>query len=413
MNIPLANLTTPNPNSAPSLLPPTSAFPPTNYTETFQLASPLTLPLTNPTCTTTLGWHAFKSSYGNPWVTKHFVVPPHCGTSWSTIVLTLQSSAKGRQFDRIYQVWVNGFELLRGCTNEPTRDGVWWEIRKDVTDLSPVFQSSTSGDGGMTITVALDNVNDDVYTGVYNTSVSFEFYSMVQTKNSVPDMAVALESKELYPHIVLDGTGKAASFKVPLLPRNILRAELEYYVSHHQSDEFYYVNGPDDSYASPENGIFGGGTYKELQVYIDNIQVGVEAPFQLVYTGANDPKLWKPISPIRSEDFPSYRFDLTPFASVLANGKEHTITLNVTTQTKTSLWFVDGILRLWLDDSGAPVTGTVSETSFENIEPTVQVVKHENGIDFAVSTSVVKKFLVRGQVGDWITSISKRIEFDG
>ncbi|KAJ3016060.1 UNVERIFIED_CONTAM: hypothetical protein HDU68_012446 [Siphonaria sp. JEL0065] len=386
-------------------------FPPAGYSETFQVTAPVAIPHgATPSCTVQLGWHAFASSYGKPWVINNFTLPAECsqhGSDFSKVVLQLQSSSKGRQFDRVYQVWFDGAEALRGCTDEPTKTGVWWQIQKDVTDFSPILKTTK------TITVGLDNINDKTYTGVYNTSIALTFYAANKQNPkpaTVPVVLIPLQSGGQYPHVVLNGKGTAANFALSNLPKNIKRAELEYFVSPHQSDEFYYLNVP-DQVANPDYGIYGSGNFKELTVAIDGKQVGTDFPFQLLYTGAMNPTLWKGIVDTRGEDFPSYRFDLTPYASLLNDGAAHNFTLNVTTQATGSLWYVDANLRLWLDDSVSHTKGKVYSSKFPIVEPTVVVKSNNESGDFSVETTVAKSLEYSGSVGNLLTSITRQLKF--
>ncbi|KAI8617962.1 peptide N-acetyl-beta-D-glucosaminyl asparaginase amidase A-domain-containing protein [Chytriomyces sp. MP71] len=377
------------------------------YSQTFQIGAPPVIPNVPPACVVSLGWHSFANSYGQPWVIDNFSLPTSCGTQWSSITLQLNSSSKGRQFDRVYQVWIDGAEALRGCTDEPTKLGVYWSIEKDVTDFAPIFHTAK------TITVGLDNINDATYTGIYNTTVSFTFYPASRAHPvppNVPDILIPLQSGNLYPHIVLDGNIPEANFNVSNIPRNIKRVELEYFVSHHANDEFYYLNVPDEV-ANPNLGLFGGGNFKEIEVYLDGAQVGVDWPFQLVYTGGFDPSVWMPITHTRSEDFPSYRFDLTPFASKLADGQSHTIALNVTSQSQGALWYVDGSMRIWLDHTSATTSGHVDHINFPQTAPSVKIDQSGDGVDFAVSTHVAKTVSYSGSVGNLQTSVTRDLKF--
>ncbi|GMI63564.1 hypothetical protein HRI_000025700 [Hibiscus trionum] len=45
---------------------------------------------------------------------------------FSKIVLQWKVTNKGIQFNRIFRVWLSGFELLRSCTAEPMPDKIVW-----------------------------------------------------------------------------------------------------------------------------------------------------------------------------------------------------------------------------------------------------------------------------------------------
>jgi hypothetical protein len=80
---------------------------------------------------------------------------------------------------------------------------------------------------------------------------------------------------------------------LPKLPSNIIRAEIEVYVSGHSNDEFWYFNTPNE-YAE-SLGTYGGGAYKECQVYINDKLVWIDPVFPTIYTGGLNPLLWRPV----------------------------------------------------------------------------------------------------------------------
>nr|GEU79977.1 peptide-N(4)-(N-acetyl-beta-glucosaminyl) asparagine amidase A [Tanacetum cinerariifolium] len=62
--------------------------------------------------------------------------PPSKNTHFKKIVLEWSATCQGRQFDRIFGVWLDGVELLRSCTAEPRATGIQWTVTKDVTRCS-------------------------------------------------------------------------------------------------------------------------------------------------------------------------------------------------------------------------------------------------------------------------------------
>ncbi|KAJ3094696.1 hypothetical protein HDU97_007706 [Phlyctochytrium planicorne] len=321
----------PTPNSlistASDVAPP---FVPAGYTESFEVTAPIERPPGVNPCVVDLGWVA------------------------------------GRQFDRTIIVAIDGAEIFRGISHEPSRNGIWWKAESDVTSYAPLLKKSN-----LTVVAACDNIVNDVYTGIINVNIRLEYYPVAASasaevsenfgldnmgKSIAPDVLIPLSvSKESYSYVTLQGEGKAADFTVQGLPKNIAKAELEYHVSNHANDEFYYTNVP-DSYANPSNGIFGHGPFKELRAFVDGNLAGVDYPSPAIYTGGFNPLLWRPFVSIGASKLPTFKMDFTPYAGVLSDGGAHTITLNVTNQTPGSLWFVEGILRLWLDAGGTQTT---------------------------------------------------------
>ncbi|KAJ3192535.1 hypothetical protein HK101_006337, partial [Irineochytrium annulatum] len=127
---------------------------PAGYTETLQVLPPVPLPSQPsppPACTVTLGTHDFAFSYGHPWV-ANYTPPIDCVGPWGSVVMEWEAYVTGVQFDRVIQVFVGGAEIYRGITDEPSRNGIWWKVEKDVTDKSFIFGEA------QTVVVGLDNV---------------------------------------------------------------------------------------------------------------------------------------------------------------------------------------------------------------------------------------------------------------
>lgn len=98
-------------------------------------------------------------------------------------------------------------------------------------------------------------------------------------------------------------------------------------------------------------GICGGGIYRELQVYIDDIFAGSINPFPVIYTGGINPFLWRPLSGIMSFNIPSHRLNLTPFLGLLYDGKVHNISITVFGNNAQGYWYLDAALLLNIDKS--------------------------------------------------------------
>lgn len=60
-----------------------------------------------------------------------------------------------------------------------------------------------------------------------------------------------------------------------------------------------------------------------------------------MYTGGYNPLLWRPLTGILSFDIPQYRFDVTPFAALLNDGKSHVVEVTVYDDDKVGLWYID------------------------------------------------------------------------
>jgi hypothetical protein len=66
----------------------------------------------------------------------------------------------------------------------------------------------------------------------------------------------------------------------------------------------------------------------------------------VIYTGGINPLLWRPLTGIYSFNIPPYTFDLSPFAGLLNDRKNHVLGLRVLGNNPEGSWFVDPVLRL-------------------------------------------------------------------
>ncbi|RVX03942.1 Peptide-N4-(N-acetyl-beta-glucosaminyl)asparagine amidase A [Vitis vinifera] len=232
--------------------------------------------------------------------------PSHCPSqNFSKIVLKWTATCKGRQFDRIFGVWLDGVELLRSCTAEPKATGIVWTVEKDITRSLPCESL-------------------------------FHFYP-------------ADDSNFLKSGYEPDSCGG----KEFIIPKNAYRAVLEVYVSFHENDEFWYLNPPND-YIDVNNltgSIPGNSAFREVLVSLDGELVGAVWPFTVIHTGGVNPLLWRPISAIGSFNLPSYDIEITPFLGNLLDGKSHGLGFSVTNALNVYILPWMGQVLPWEDDN--------------------------------------------------------------
>ncbi|KAM7494765.1 hypothetical protein LguiB_029374 [Lonicera macranthoides] len=369
----------------------------------FELTHPLPSDFLSPTCTLLLLNHSFADTIGKPPVSAPYSPPNNC--DWSHAVLQFTASCKGEQYDRIAAVWLEGSELLRTSTPEPTEDGVFWKVRKDVTRYSSLLSKPN-----LTLTVMLENVVNDVFTGIYHVNISILYYFNTAGDAPAPapspstpanrlrlnrKLAFEVESDNLFKLNSMIISQKAtdslndynekniykspADLIIPIsrtlsdegfwfritngsvvqskgiqIPNNTYKAVLEVYVSFHGDDEFWYSNPP-DSYIQSNNLTTGRGhgAYREVFVNVDGNFVGSVIPFPVIFTGGINPLFWEPVVAIGAFNVPSYPFLLTPFLGQILDGKEHFFELGVADSIQ--FWLVDANLHLWFDHESAEV----------------------------------------------------------
>merc|ERR1719163_126746 len=92
----------------------------------------------------------------------------------------------------------------------------------------------------------------------------------------------------------------------------------------------------------------GSGLQREIHVHVDGLLAGAALPFPVLYTGAADPRLWKPLVGVDALDIPAQRFDLSPFIGVMSDGKDHNVSVSV--QNGGDFWCLSGVLVMPIDE---------------------------------------------------------------
>ncbi|MCO5584389.1 hypothetical protein L7F22_038315 [Adiantum nelumboides] len=326
----------------------------------FEVSTPLDPPPHSPCSSLHVFSHSFANTYGlYPPMANYTPPSAHAcdnPSNWTLIVLTWSGSSVGRQFDRIAAVWFGGVEFLRTCTAEPTKQGIVWEVKKDVTKYAAVLAKP------QTITVQLENYVTEKFTGVFNINLTLDFFPVSNTghsKASDPPADLVLPLSALSPlpsghwfHITNDSYSPSRSFSVPT---NVQKAVLEIYVSFHGDDEFWYTN-PSNDYIKRNNltGVAGNGPFREVQARLDGQLVAAIWPFPVVYTGGIINLYWRPAAAIGAFNLPTYEFDLSPFIGSFVKGQQHSVDFRV--ENAIGDWFISGSLHFWLD-------GKVTQTS--------------------------------------------------
>ncbi|GMY23118.1 peptide-N4-(N-acetyl-beta-glucosaminyl) asparagine amidase A-like [Fagus crenata] len=377
---------------------PLNDTPPTLF---FEVTKPIKLPKTKP-CSYHILQHDFGYTYGKPPVLANYTPPSHCPSQkFSKIVLQWNATCKGRQFDRIFGVWLGGVELLRSCTAEPRATGIVWSVEKDITRYYSLLMKN------QTLAVYIGNLVTKIYTGVYHVNVTIQFYP--DDESDVVSKSDALVSKHHSPADLI----LPFSRKLPLndglwfqienstdialnefkIPQNVYRAMLEVYVSFHENDESWYLNFPNE-YIEANNltDTPGNGPFREVVVSLDGKLVGVIWPFTVIYTGGVNPLLWRPITGIGSFDLPSYNIEITPFLGKILDGKSHKFRISVANAL--NVWYIDANLHLWLDNKSTKVEG--------------ELLEH---ISSPLAVSLISDF--KGLNGKFLTSVSRSISSTG
>ncbi|MFI5931140.1 peptide-N4-asparagine amidase [Actinoplanes sp. NPDC051494] len=291
-------------------------------------APPVTAPHA-PSCSTTIVDTEFRDF--TPYRSNY---EPVCKGPWQKVVLRLEGSVAGRQYDRLGYLTVGGVTVFKTSTPEPSVDGITWSVEKDLTEYSALLAKPQP------IEMLIGNVVDDTYTGILDVTVKLTFY---RGKAPVaPDVlplgqAIPRNTEKLFADVYATGSGGGC-------------------------EEFWYLTVPDDVAYSC---LADDGPYREVQITIDGRVAGIAAPYPHIYTGGwSNPFMWYVLPAPRAFDIQPIRYDLTPFAGLLTDGKVHDITVDVVGVPEgQSGWDVPTALLAWRDAGSKQVTGKLLGTT--------------------------------------------------
>ncbi|CAM5342919.1 peptide-N4-asparagine amidase [Streptomyces avidinii] len=315
----------------------------TDWHDPLTATPPVTRPATR-SCQVTLAearFSDFTPYRGN------YAPPTGCGAdAWAKVVLRLEGKVKGRQYDRLGHLSLGGVEILRTSTPQPSPDGITWSVEKDVTRYRDTLARPQP------VEMLIGNVVDDTYTGVIDVKVTLTFYA-ADGGTRAPDT----------PDRVLPLTSPAVT-----TPRNTERLLAEVYAtgSGGGCEEYWYMTTPD---AAPYSCKATDGPHREVRVSVDGQLAGIAAPFPTVWTGGwSNPFLWYVTPGPRAFDVQPIRYDLTPYAALLNDGRPHRIEVSVAgVPAGQSGWSTPTNLLLWQDEAREVVTGAL--TRHEESDP--------------------------------------------
>jgi hypothetical protein len=341
-----------------------------------------------------------------------FSYTPSCPGPWAKVVLDGDFSVSaGRQYDRTASFWLGPTNIYFGTTAEPSHDvSPSWHIERDVTDLSSIFTSASSGaaDIGNNMCCGL--------TGLISASAKLEFYPATSTYPAAvtPDAVYALSAGSTGGNVSLHSPSDqlAGTFT---FPRNVVRAYLDVYMESQIGDEFWYTCFPNDLAQQLFN--CGSGAFREGEVSVDGKPAGVAPVYPWIYTGGIDPWLWKPIPGVETLAFAPYRVDLTPFAGLLDDGNQHTVAVSVFNDG--NYFDTNAALLLYEDHGASVVTGGLltDNTSSSPAQSTAEgVTTNKQGIASGpINTNASHTVYVEGYVntsqGRIDTKVSQSITF--
>jgi len=323
------------------------------------------------------------------------------------IILTFEGAVKGVQFDRYGAFWLGNVELLRTTTPEPTPIGIEWKTQRDVSEYISLFASQVP----LNATLSIPNVVNPTYTGVLMVNITISLFEAAPEAAALPDKTIRSLAMPFasaggpWNAITLSGNASQVH-STKLGVRNAKGIWVDIYASGHQCEEFWYTNVIDS--VAPSFGACGGGAFRMIQLFVDNTILACTAdPYPVVYSGGINPLLWRPLAGIESFDIPPYRCDLTPFAGLLNDGKNHNISFRVAGNNNKGVWYVDPILIIEVDPTKTIVEGAFTHKLFKPLNVAVTTKNETGGTTFITTAEL--HYAIDGWVGH--SSNAKSIEY--
>ena len=380
------------------------------YANPVSALQPVSRPDTR-SCTVTAMQYDFSNSYFTGDYVGTLTPPSACAGSWNKVVLDWYGSVQGVQYDRLAGVWIGGAEVFRTSTPEPDAAGISWHVDQDISAYIPLLTKTQPLD------VSLGNLINSTDTGVYSITLKVTYYMAdranppAQTANQVlplsnTDSNGASDWWDL-------SQGQTASL-TETFPTNLTGASIEIYARGNGCEEFWYSNVPDDDATDTADGYCSGGTYREVGVEVDGRLAGTAQAYPVIYSGGINPLLWRPIMSVDSLRTEPYTLDLTPFAGVLSDGKQHTITL-VPPADISDVWMLDATMFLTTDAHKAHTGGAVTADTIASAPKlTTTLASPTSGTD-VVTAEASRDWSVSGYVdtshGRVVTTVSQHLTY--
>jgi hypothetical protein len=367
-------------------------------------------PTTTPCVVTLFTDYTFDNNYSlNPF---SYTPPENCPGPWAKVVLEVDISVTaGNQYDRTANIWLGGTNIFFGTTSEPGAAlAPSWHVESDLTDYSPLFTVAQAG------SIYLGNTVNSVFTSIQSATATLEFYPLEKWQPApvTANVVLPLSAGPLGGTVTLNTSANTLAGTFTSLPKNIERAYLDVYSQSQIDDEFWYTCVPND--VATELQTCGNTGFRETEITIDGQPAGVAPVSPWIFTGGIDRFLWFPIPGVQTLNFVPYRVDLTPFAGVLSNGQEHTVSVSV---FNANYYFSDtATLLLYLDPNAREVSGEVTKNTL-TAAPTPIVSEnlrvHGANITGTVNVASKRNFVISGYVntshGRVTTTLQQNLEF--
>jgi hypothetical protein len=339
-----------------------------------------------------------------------YTPPSACPGPWAKVVLESDINLNaGIQYDRTANFWLGPVNIYFGTTAEPSpNEGPSWHIESDLTDYSSIFYTAQSGqaDIGNTLCCGL--------TSTIYASATLEFYPVPagQTAPVSANVVLPLSAGPSGGTVTL-GSGTSTLSGTFTMPTNVQTAYLDVYAQSQNADEFWYTCVPND--VSTELESCGNTGFRETEITIDGQPAGVAPVYPWIFTGGIDPYLWFPIPGVQTLNFTPYRVNLTPFAGLLSNGQQHTVSLSV--YNADNYFSATASLLLYTDPGSTQTSGAITQNTLGTPNPVVteNLNVQATSITGTVDVTSNRSFVITGYVntshGTVTTKVSQTVGF--
>jgi hypothetical protein len=348
--------------------------------------------------------------------------PTGCKPPWAKVVLEADFSVdRGHQYDRTASIWLNGVNLYFGTTEEPSPNfGPSWQVERDLTDYASLLRSPGKG-------VALvNNWVDSKRASIIHASARLLFYPAGASFRAprTPDAVYSLNGAR---NAVANlQSGRDQLLRRMVFPRNTTRLYMDLFAQSQFHDEFWYTCLPDQyirrtTAFAMKRGYKGapvhpracsGGSYREVEVSVDGQPAGVAPIYPWVYTGGIDPYLWRPTPGVQTLNFLPYRLDLTPFAGLLSDGAQHSVSVRVLGAHH--YFSVAAALLVYRDSKAEQTRGAVTRNTLAGaaLEPTITSTlgKDAAKVNGDVLTRAKQSYVIEGYVDTPAGRVRTRVE---
>lgn len=350
----------------------------------------------NPVVSNLLLNHTFGSSWGKPAVVE--LTPPDI--DFDKVVLTLNTSVSGVQYDRLANIFIDGVQIWRTSTIEPGRRSVFSSTKKDVSVYVKLFQKKSK------LIFQLDNLLSGSLTGAFDVQLTANFYKSAEPIHSFEEHTdqetiheifdTSKPADKIFPLIDNSEQNKPSlaylpsdklSYQIPILPQNTTRLKLSILTSGNAAEEFWYANVLDKYRHYFSHPIEGHGPLRVVNVYFNGEKIATQSPQPIIFTGGLSPALWSAVVSSNAFDLPNIELDITgllPFIWESQSIEDRILEIEITNAIDETSGPKSGISENWITSANILTfeSDLVNHSSGEVIS--VDDDRKTDVIDFAV-----------------------------